>query len=140
MLKENSKFLRLGIFAALVAGCRNGGEGLQSGDLIFERAGVSAAARAIDAATAHDEGESFSHVAIIDVSDEGIYVIEAASESGVRRITLDEFLDTATRDESGIPSVVVMRLAGEYDTASFVAMPDATSASSTTAVSCPTTG
>lgn len=104
-----------------ISGCATDENWLQNGDLIFESVGKSAAAKAIDAATAHESGESFSHVAIIEVAEDGIYVIEAASESGVQRITLDDFLAAATRDESGNPTVTVMRLNGEYDTAAFIA-------------------
>lgn len=105
----------------LTGGCSTAENGLRNGDLIFESVGDSAAAKAIDAATASVGEESFSHVAIIEVAKDGIYVIEAASESGVRRITLDEFLDAATHDKDGRPAVTVMRLAGEHDTASYIA-------------------
>lgn len=104
-----------------IGGCSTAENGLRNGDLIFESVGDSAAAQAIDAATAHSREESFSHVAIIEVAEDGVYVIEAASESGVQRITLDEFLDAATHYESGEPAVTVMRLKGEYDTAAFIA-------------------
>lgn len=102
-------------------GCATDENGLRNGDLIFEAVGNSAAAKAIDAATARKSGESFAHVAIIEVATDGVYVIEAASESGVQRIALAEFLDTATHDEAGNPAVVVMRLKRRYDTATFIA-------------------
>lgn len=115
-----SYIIYIGILMS-IGGCTGGKVGLQNGDLIFESAGTSAAAKAIDAATAHADEESFSHVAIIEVAEDGVYVIEAASESGVQRITLEEFLDAATHDEAGNPAVAVMRLNRKYDTAAFVA-------------------
>lgn len=121
---KKAKFLPYIIYIGIlmsIGGCTTDGNGLQNGDLIFESVGKSAAAKAIDAATARESGESFSHVAIIEVAEDGIYAIEAASESGVQRITLDDFLAAATHDESGNPAVTVMRLDGEYDTAAFIA-------------------
>ncbi len=119
-LKSRLYIIYIGILL-LTGGCSTVENGLRNGDLIFESVGDSAAAKAIDAATAPVGEESFSHVAIIEVAEDGIYVIEAASDSGVQRITLDEFLDAATHDESGNPAVTVMRLDREYDTATFIA-------------------
>lgn len=121
---ERVKFLPYIIYIGILmssSGCTTCEKGLQNGDLIFESVGKSAAAKAIDAATAHANEESFSHVAIIEVAKDGVYVIEAASENGVQRITLDEFLAEATHDESGNPAVTVMRLNRKYDTAAFIA-------------------
>ncbi len=119
-LKLRPDIIYIGI-SLLIGGCSTAEDGLRNGDLIFESVSDSAVAKAIDAATASAGEESFSHVAIIEVAEDGIFVIEAASESGVRRITLDEFLDAATHGNDGRPAVTVMRLAGEYDTASFIA-------------------
>lgn len=121
---KKAKFLPYIIYIGIlmsIGGCATDGNGLQNGDLIFESVGKSAAAKAIDAATARESGESFSHVAIIEVAEDGIYAIEAASESGVQRITLDDFLAAATHDESGNPAVTVMRLDGKYDAEAFIA-------------------
>ena len=121
---ERVKFLPYIIYIGILmssGGCTTCEKGLQNGDLIFESVGKSAAAKAIDAATAHANEESFSHVAIIEVAKDGVYVIEAASENGVQRITLDEFLAEAAHDESGNPAVTVMRLNRKYDTAAFIA-------------------
>lgn len=121
---ERVKFLPYIIYIGILmssSGCTTCEKGLQNGDLIFESVGKSAAAKAIDAATAHANEESFSHIAIIEVAKDGVYVIEAASENGVQRITLDEFLAEATHDESGNPAVTVMRLNRKYDTAAFIA-------------------
>lgn len=121
---KKAKFLPYIIYIGIlmsIGGCATGEKGLRSGDLIFESVGKSATAKAIDAATARESGESFSHIAIIEVAEDGIYVIEAASENGVQRISLDDFLAAATHDESGNPAVTVMRLDREYDTAAFIA-------------------
>ena len=121
---ERVKFLPYIIYIGILMSSSGGTtceKGLQNGDLIFESVGKSAAAKAIDAATAHANEESFSHIAIIEVAKDGVYVIEAASENGVQRITLDEFLAEATHDESGNPAVTVMRLNRKYDSAAFIA-------------------
>ena len=121
---KKAKFLPYIIYIGIlmsIGGCATDGNELQNGDLIFESVGKSAAAKAIDAATARESGESYSHVAIIEVAEDGIYVIEAASESGVQRISLAEFLAAVTHDESGNPAVTVMRLDRKYDTAAFIA-------------------
>lgn len=65
---------------------------------------------AIVDATCHKEDIKFSHVAIAECCGDKIFVIEATSDGGVRRITLDDFLKESGRDSQGNPMVAVYRL------------------------------
>lgn len=59
---KKAKFLPYIIYIGIlmsIGGCATDGNGLRNGDLIFESVGKSAAAKAIDAATARESGESF---------------------------------------------------------------------------------
>ena len=96
--------------AAFLAGCGNRNPEFNNGDLLFEVGQGSRMADAIVDATARHEASGFSHVAILErVGDEN-FVIEATSKGGVRRITLDEFLNEAGHDDKGRPLVAVYRL------------------------------
>lgn len=99
---------------ALALCCCSHENRLRNGDLIFERAGQGRMSEAIDSATSHgDEAESFSHVAIVEVSGDSVYVIEAVPKHGVRRVTFDEYMADSA-------DIVVMRLDGNYDASSFI--------------------
>lgn len=76
--------------AAALVGCTGNRCPLQNADLVFVRDGGSLMDAAITAATG-SEAESFSHVAIIEVVKDEIFVIEAAPELGVVRRPFAEF-------------------------------------------------
>lgn len=81
--------------------------GLRSGDLLFAYSGGSQFDDAIDASTGGGE-VSFTHVGIVEVAPDGIFVIEAVPLEGVCRTPIDEFTS-----KNGEP--VAMRLSGDYD-------------------------
>ena len=65
---------------------------LENGDLIFVGAENSAFSEAISSATKKDEA-NFTHTAIVEKDQEGVFIIEAsADKGGVVRTSLKEFL------------------------------------------------
>ena len=65
---------------------------------------------AITDATGNGAEIKFSHVAMIECCGDEQFVVEATSNGGVRRITLDEFLQDSGHDTNGNPQVAVYRL------------------------------
>ena len=92
----------------------------QAGDLLFEVAADSPMSAAVAAATAQGDSLKFSHVAIVGVEADSVFVIEATGRGGVMVSDLDCFLDSATA-VSGRPGVVVKRLASHFPAAEAVA-------------------
>ena len=84
---------------------------LRDGDLLFQVNGGSAFATAIHEATGRGGEVSFSHVGMVSVEADGIYVLEAEPERGVHLTPLDDFLSTSACTEDGHPMVLVKRLA-----------------------------
>ena len=79
---------------------------LLSGDLIFQENPDGAMTDAIEEST----GGGFSHVGIVERCPEGIFVLEATTEGGVKRTPLKEFADGSAHDAEGRPKVAVYRL------------------------------
>ena len=89
-------------------------ENLKNGDLIFETAGESDFSKAIEESTSlnkyHNEKETnlgkdqavleFVHVGIIEVTDNGTFVIEASPDEGVRQIPLAQFIGFNPEEDS----------------------------------------
>ncbi len=93
-----------------MAGCGEEKFSFRDGDLLFEAGRSGAMTQAIVDATGSEAATNFSHVAIIECCGDKQFVIEATSEGGVRRISLDEFLDSSEHDAQGRPMVAVYRL------------------------------
>ncbi len=98
--------------ALWLSGCRDGEFQLQTGDLLFQ-VGRGEMTQAVDAATAHAGDEvSYTHAAIAVVEPEGVYALEAKSESGVVMTPWKEFI-AASAMRDGKPVVAVGRLRRE---------------------------
>ena len=78
-------------------------EGLRSGDLIFQVEGISDFSKAISEATAPADSLKLVHVALIEVTQDSVNVIEADPQNGVRCTPLKDFL-------THNPAVIVKRL------------------------------
>jgi len=83
---------------------------LSEGDLLFQSNDEGALSSAIDEATGRKGEVSFSHVGIVSIEEDGIYVLEAEPREGVRLTPLQVFLDASAHDADGSPLVVVKRL------------------------------
>lgn len=104
--------LSLCISVAAFAVIRDGYEA-RNGDLLFEVAADSPMSSAVAAATAQGDSLKFSHVAIVGVDADSVFVIEATGRGGVISRSLDCFLDSATV-VAGRPGIVVKRLAEPF--------------------------
>lgn len=89
---------------------------LRSGDLVFvgipaefdtDSASMGAA---ISAATGKEGQLNITHVAIAEVSNDGIWMIEATPERGVGRHSLDIFLNDNRLEDGSLPVFVVKRV------------------------------
>lgn len=97
--------------------CGEAGDCLRNGDLVF--VGVPSAQNdadgktmdsAISAAIGKEGQLSFTHVAIAEVSDDGIWIIDAAPKRGVSRRSLESFLEENALTDGSLPTFVVKRL------------------------------
>ena len=88
-------------------------ESLRSGDLIFQVEGQSDFSKAISESTTLGDSLNFVHVGIIEVTENGINVIEASPEAGVRAIPLQSFLKDIPEKQLK-SSIVVKRLDIEF--------------------------
>jgi len=87
---------------------------LQSGDLLFSvGSGNSELLIAIQNSTSEKDEIPFSHVGIVSVEEDAIYVIEATSPEGVIRSRLDDFFGEAASLE-GKKLIAVGRLDREW--------------------------
>ena len=89
---------------------------IQSGDLLFVGLPAdyslddSSMSSGIAAATGDGSGINWIHTAILDVDDEGTWIIDATIKRGVARYPLDSFLVDFTLKDGSYPTFEVMRL------------------------------
>lgn len=82
----------------------------QDADLLFQTETTSDFSNAISSSTASEDTLSYIHVAIIAIEDDDkVFVLEASPGSGVREISLEEFLRESPKTKEGT-GVVVKRL------------------------------
>ena len=82
---------------------------LKSGDLLFVASVASGFERAITEVTNDEQQQNFSHIAMVDVTDSGVYVVEAAPGHGVVYRLISEFERDNTQK-----SIFVGRLKPQY--------------------------
>lgn len=83
---------------------------LRNGDLLFQ-ANEGSFADAITDASARNVSLSFSHVAIVEVAGDSVFVIDAAPKNGVSKSSLADFLKGSAHNSVGEPLVTVGRIA-----------------------------
>ena len=94
----------------LLSSCAQRGYTPQAGDLLFQIAGPSEGSQAIADATAWDDAEKFSHVAILALDESGDpYVLEATGDRGVTRTEWADFVEKSV-SINGKPGIVVKRV------------------------------
>jgi len=91
-------------------------ETLRNGDIVFQVNDSSDFVDAIEAAT-NKSDLSFSHVGMVNVTDSGIYIIEANPKKGVVATPLVDFYDDSAHDRSGKPLVIFYRVKASQDIA-----------------------
>lgn len=118
------------IASAITAGCRqaniNSGSSPMTGDLVF--VGIPAdyslesdsMAGAISEATGEGQELNIIHVAIAEVQNDSIWIIDATIKHGVDRHPLDTFLTDFTLRDGSYPVFKVMRLKDDRLAGTFV--------------------
>jgi len=82
---------------------------LKNGDLLFVSSVASAFEQAIVEVTNDESQQNFSHVAMANVTDSGVYVIEATSRHGVIYRSITKF-----KQENIEKSIFIGRLKSQY--------------------------
>lgn len=110
MIKKLIIFL---VFLGILCSCKNHTSDtnflFQSGDLIFQVTEESDFAKAIHNSTGKRRNISFSHVGIIYLLNDSIFVIDAIPGDGVRKIRLEDFLNESAKSKDGKPLVCIYR-------------------------------
>ena len=104
MMKSARLFFFL-IFPLIVS-CNNRIR-LQNGDLLFTGTETNNLSNAINHVTQTDKATNYTHVGIVEIDDQGIWVIHASPQKGVFRDSLETFLEEKNR-------IFVYRLKPDY--------------------------
>lgn len=84
---------------------------LQNGDLIFVKAKQENLSGAINRVTQRSKTENFDHIGIIEISEDGIFVLHASSKLGSNRQPLNEFYEKNIESDQ---EMMVYRLKKAY--------------------------
>lgn len=105
------KFISPLILFLLIVSCNSKEElVLKNGDLLFLDQSIGNLSEAITAVTQTDKATNYSHIALVEKTEQEIWVLHAAPENGTERITLQDFLAYAKKDSS---TVVAYRIKPE---------------------------
>ncbi|MBQ4230325.1 MAG: hypothetical protein II671_02125, partial [Salinivirgaceae bacterium] len=101
-------------------------EQLQTGDLVFVAlpldymTDTTDMSSAIVSATGDSNGINYIHVAIAEVANDSIWIIDATLAHGVDRHPLDTFFCDFTLDDGSLPQMDIMRLSDNSNAAKYV--------------------
>lgn len=105
------KFISPLILFLLIVSCNSKEElVLKNGDLLFLNQSIGNLSEAITAVTQTDKATNYSHIALVEKTEQEIWVLHAAPENGSERISLQDFLTYAKKDSS---TVVAYRIKPE---------------------------
>jgi len=105
------KFISPLILFLLIVSCNSKEElVLKNGDLLFLDQSIGNLSEAITAVTQTDKATNYSHIALVEKTEQEIWVLHAAPENGSERISLQDFLTYAKKDSS---TVVAYRIKPE---------------------------
>jgi len=111
---KRSLLLVVGILMFACCGQRE--KTLQNGDLIFVGSLSGAASDSMDAAISSATGEkgklNLTHVAMVEVKDGQIYILDATPSRGVDRHPLDTFLTDFRQADGNAPVLLAKRVKG----------------------------
>lgn len=99
---------------------------LQTGDLVFVAlpldymADTTEMGSAIAAATGDSVGINYIHVAIAEVSNDSVWIIDATLAHGVDRHPVDTFFSDFTLDDGSLPQMDIMRLSDNSKATKYV--------------------
>lgn len=106
------------ILLALAASCRQESDRLMNGDLIFVGLPLDYDAEggsmdeAIASSTGNDGELNLIHVAIAEVKEDSVWIIDATIRHGVDRHPLDTFLTDFTLRDGSLPEFIIKRVKG----------------------------
>ena len=101
-------------------------EQLQTGDLVFVglpldyMTDTTDMSSAIVSATGDSTGINYIHVAIAEVANDSVWIIDATLTHGVDRHPLDTFFCDFTLDDGSLPQMDIMRLSNNRQAAKYV--------------------
>ena len=101
-------------------------EQLQTGDLVFVAlpldfmADTTEMGSAIAASTGDSIGINYIHVAIAEVANDSVWIIDATLAHGVDRHPLDTFFCDFTLDDGSLPQMDIMRLSDNSQATKYV--------------------
>ena len=101
-------------------------EQLQTGDLVFVAlpldymSDTTEMGSAIAASTGDSVGINYIHVAIAEVANDSVWIIDATLAHGVDRHPLDTFFCDFTLDDGSLPQMDIMRLSDNSKAAKYV--------------------
>jgi hypothetical protein len=105
------KFISPLILFLLIVSCNSKEElVLKNGDLLFLGSVAGELSEAINTVTQTEKATNYSHIALVEKTDQEIWVLHAAPENGSERISLQDFLTYAKKDSS---TVVAYRIKPE---------------------------
>ena len=84
---------------------------LQNGDLIFVEAKQENLSGAINRVTQRSKTENFDHIGIIEISEDGIFILHASSKQGSNRQPFNEFYE---KNSESNQQMIVYRLKKAY--------------------------
>lgn len=125
-----SKLFILSLMVSMLAGCGHGNHNLQNGDLVFvglpagQKVDTASMDAAISAATGTEGELNITHVGIVEVDKDDIWIIDATPKRGVERHSLQSFLEDNALDD-GTPPVYVVKRVKRFDADAAVARANA---------------
>lgn len=102
----------------LLIGCKSQENRLQNGDLVFvgnpahSDIGAETMDAAISAATGQEGSLNLTHVAIVEVEGDSVWIIDATTTRGVDRHPVDTFLVDFRYSDGRFPEFIVKRVKG----------------------------
>ena len=136
-MRNSRFFLALALIASIaIFGCNRTSEKtesaetqaeqLQTGDLVFVAlpldfmADTTEMSSAIAASTGDSVGINYIHVAIAEVTNDSVWIIDATLAHGVDRHPLDTFFCDFTLNDGSLPQMDIMRLSDNSNAAKYV--------------------
>lgn len=114
MNKTHFLFLLLGLLAVTIHAQEFT---LQTGDLLFRESAESSLSKAIDAVTQTDKATHFSHMGLVEIVGDSIFVLHADTEGGSCKISLREFIYPPSDSIPQERTVIAYRLKPDYQKA-----------------------
>lgn len=117
-MKRKIIFILFLLAIVITTSCRQKADGIRNGDLVFVglpakyEAEASSIDAAISAATGIENQVQITHVCIVEVAKDSLWIIDATPNRGVSRRPLKTFLEESRRIDGSSPEYIVKRVKG----------------------------